>query len=513
LWVVLISLALLAGCRQEAEQAQASTLVLAVPSDPVGLDPATKKAEPVGSEIILNLFDTLVAWAPPGFQKLEGRLADDWQLSADGRQFSLHVRPGVTFQNGRPVDALAVKRSLDRARTINPFLASSFGVVADVVVTGPLSLRIDLTEPSPMFAALLAQPQAAIVDVQSVQPGHQPVGSGAFSLQRYTPDTSVILQRNPDYFRGPARLERLVYRIIPDASTRRLELKYGSVDVSPQLSQLSTLPTDDIQSFEQDHKVEVVQAQSQIIRQLEFNNDKVDSPVHGLRVRQAMAYAVDYDGLVNGILGATVERVYGPLPTASWAFDPSLRDLAPRHDVARARQLLAEAGYPPGKLKLTLYAFQGDLWGNVATFLQANFAQVGIDLKVEQSEFSLLRARHIAGDFDIALDGRQPWYNDPDAHITVGYLSSLARSAMTFRMPADPALDQLIIKARSDIDQHQRAADYQTIQRTLMARVPAIYLFSNKLILFKRPQVRGLEMNSAPPLNEYWSVYKEMPAP
>lgn len=514
--VIALALLMLGGCRQAAEdaqQAKAGTLVLAVPSDPVGLDPAINKAEPVGSEIIINLFDTLTAWTAPGFQQLEGRLASDWQQSANAQVFTFNLRPGVKFQNGAVLDALAVKRSLERARDLNPFLAASFKPITSIAVTGPLSLRIELSEPMPMFAALLAQPQAAIVDVASLNPGRQPVGSGAFSLQRYTPDTSVILQRNPDYFRGPARMERLVYRIIPDASTRRLELRYGSVDISPQLSQLSTLAVDDIQSFAQDHHVKVEQARSQIVRQLEFNNDKPDSPVHDLRVRQAMALAVDYDGLVNGILGGTVERVYGPLPSASWAFDPEMPNLAPRRDLARARQLLAEAGYRPGQLKLTLYAFQGALWRDVATYLQANFADAGIEVRVEQSEFSLLRVRHLAGDFDIALDGRQPWYNDPDAHITVGYLSSLARSAMSFRMPPDAALDGLIIKARSESDQPQRRADYQRLQRVLMARVPAVYLFSNHLILYRRSEVRGLSMNSAPPLNEYWSVYKELPAP
>lgn len=508
-----LSLLVLSGCHAPADDARATTLVVAVPSDPVGLDPATNKAEPVGSEVIINLFDTLLAWAPPTFDHLQGRLASDWTLSPDGRHLSLTLRPDVHFQDGTALDALAVKQSLERATRLNPFLAASFKAIEHIDVTGPLTLRIDLAESMPTFAALLAQPQAAIVKVAGLRPGQQPTGTGAFRLRRYTPDNELILERNPDYFRGPARLQRIVYRIIPDASTRRLELKYGGVDVSPPISQLSTIPTEDIQSFEQDHKVEVVQARSQIIRQLDFNNDNPASPVHDLRVRQAMAWAVDYDGLVNGILGGMVERVYGPLPTASWAFDPSLQATAYHLDRDKARRLLAEAGYRPGQLQLTLYGFQGAVWTSVATFLQANFAAVGIDVRIEQSEFSLLRARHIAGQFDIALDGRQPWYNDPDAHITIGYLSSLARSAMTFRMPPDPQLDGLIVQARTQPELAQRKQLYCSLQHALMAKVPAVYLFSNNLVLFKRPEVKGLTLNSAPPLNEYWAVYKENRAP
>jgi peptide/nickel transport system substrate-binding protein len=158
-----------------------------------------------------------------------------------------------------------------------------------------LSLRIDLDQSTPTIGALLAQPQAAIVDVSSLAPGQQPVGSGAFMLRRYRPDTDVVLERDPDYFRRAAKLQRLVYRIIPDAATRRLELKYGGVDISPQLSQLSTLPADDAASFAESGAVDVLSRRSQIVRQLEFNNLKADSPIRDRRVREAMAWAVDYE--------------------------------------------------------------------------------------------------------------------------------------------------------------------------------------------------------------------------
>ncbi|MCG8507690.1 MAG: ABC transporter substrate-binding protein, partial [Rhodospirillales bacterium] len=142
------------------------------------------------------------------------------------------------------------------------------------------------------------------------------------------------------------------------------------------------------------------------------------------------------------------------------------------------------------------------------TFLQANFKDVGIDVEVAQTEFPIYRNLHTTGQHEIAMDGRQPWYNDPDAHITIGYYSPLASSAMTFRMPEDAELDALIMKAQSTVDFEERKKLYFTIQDMIMDRVPAAYLFSNKIIVFKRSNVQGLVINSAPPLNEYWSVYK-----
>ncbi|MCQ4162355.1 ABC transporter substrate-binding protein [Roseomonas sp. GC11] len=493
---------------------QARTLVVAVSSDPVGLEPAANRAEPVGSEIILNIFDTLVAWTPPAFKALEGRLATSWSISPDGRDFTFVLRPNVTFHDGTKLDAEAVKFSLERTRELNSYMKASFGLIREITVLGPLELRISLSEPMPVFLSLLAQPQAGIVSPAAVRKlgdgfGAAPVGTGPFRFRSRAADTNIVLDANTEYFRGAPKLQRILYRVIPDASTRRLELENGGVDICQQNGQLTSLPVEDIKAFRANPAIEVIEVSSQIIRQLEFNNNNPDSPVHDIRVRRAIAHAIDYDGLINGVLGGTAERVYGPLTSNSWAFEPAMREMAPNYDPARARALLAEAGHAPGSLSFKLYSFQGSLWGSVATFIQANLAAIGIKATVEQTEFPALRALHVAGRFDIALDGRQPWYNDPDAHITIGYLSSLANTAMSFRMPPDAELDALILKAQTTVDFEQRRALYQQVQRELAARVPAAYLFSNKIIVFKRANVKGLVVNSAPPLSEYWSVWKE----
>jgi peptide/nickel transport system substrate-binding protein len=186
-----------------------------------------------------------------------------------------------------------------------------------------------------------------------------------------------------------------------------------------------------------------------------------------------------------------------------------MKELAPTYDPELAKKLLVEANVDPSSIAFKLYSFQGPLWGAVATFVQANLADIGINATIEQTEFPALRALQTSGQFDVALDGRQPWYNDPDAHITIGYLSSLADTAMTFRMPQDKSLDDLILKAQQTPDMEARKGLYFQVQEEIAKRVPAAYLFSPKLIVFARANVEGLVVNSAPPLNEYWSVYKK----
>ncbi|TRL37823.1 ABC transporter substrate-binding protein [Rhizobium straminoryzae] len=497
---------------QEADKLK--TLVVAVPSDPVALEPGTNKAEPIGSEIILNVFDTLVAWTAPDFKQLEGRLAKSWTVSEDGKVFDFKLREGVKFQDGTPFDAAAVKFSLERTKAGNPYVKATFDLIKEITVVSPTELKITLSAAYPAFLSILAQPQSAVVSPAAVAKygdkfASHPVGTGPFAFKSAQADTNVVLEANPDYFRGAPKLKQIIYRVIPDASTRRLELENGGVDIVQQQGQLSAIAAEDIGALKANKDVKVIETSSQIIRQLEFNNSKTDGPFANVKAREAIAHAIDYDGLLQGVFGGTAERVYGPLTSNSWAFNPKMKELAPKYDPALAKKLLAEAGVNPASITLKLYSFQGPLWGAVATFVQANLADIGINATIEQTEFPALRTLQTSGQFDVALDGRQPWYNDPDAHITIGYLSSLANTAMTFRMPADKDLDALILKAQQTPDQEARKALYFQIQEEIAKRVPGAYLFSPKLIVYARANVEGLVINSAPPLNEYWSVFKK----
>lgn len=497
---------------------RAQTLVIAVASDPVGLEPAVNRAEPIGSEIILNVFDTLVAWGDASQTMPEPRLARSWTVSPDGCVTTFQLRTDVSFHDGTACDAEAVKFSLDRSLAQNSYTRASLDAVQAVTVTGRWTVEIRLSRPIPFLLTLLAQPQAAIVSPTAVRSmgaafANTPVGSGPFRIRHYDPDVSLILDAVPTYFRGAPGMRRIVYLVIADASTRRLMLENGDLDICQQNGQLSALPMEDLKAYRRNPAIQVIEAPSQIMRQLEFNNRAAGGPTRDLRVRRAMALAVDYDGLIGGVMDGTVDRAYGPLPSSNWAFDPTMERTAFRYDPGQARRLLREAGYAPGSIHLTLYTFQGSLWATVATFLQANFAAVGLDVRIEQVEFPSLRTIQTGGHFEVALDGREAWYNDPDAHITIGYLSSLSDTAMTFRMPPDRALDGLILEAQSCPDPVRRKALYGEIQHRIMDRVPGIYLFSNRVIVFARADIRGLKLSGAPPLTEYRSVRRSRVRP
>ena len=131
-----------------------------------------------------------------------------------------------------------------------------------------------------------------------------------------------------------------------------------------------------------------------------------------------------------------------------------------------------------------------------------------MNLQIQQLEFPALRDLITAGKHDLTLGGRQPWYNDPDALITIDYLSSLGPTALTFRMPPNPELDGLIQKAQQGGDQDQRKATYADIQRRLIDATPGMWLFVPKIIVYTRADVANLQPMSAPPLTEYFAVQK-----
>jgi peptide/nickel transport system substrate-binding protein len=489
----------------------AGTLVIAIDSDPQSLDPSTNLGYPVGSEIIINVFDTLLAWNAPDYTTLEGRLAEKWDVSADGKTYTLAIRQGVNFHDGTPLDAPAVKAAMERVKADNSFMSAYYGPIQSIDAPDARTLTITLKDPIAPFLAYLAVPQAAIHSPTNAQKytkdqiGMQAVGTGPYRLESYNPNSDVTLVANPNYFRGAPSIGRIVYRVIPDQATRRLELEKGTVDVVQQNGNLFSLPVADITALQANKDVRVLSFDSQILRYIQFNNTDSELMKDQL-FRQAITLAIDYDGLVNGVLGNTAARAYGPLPSSNWAALPNAQDLAPKRDLNKAKDLLAQAGKTGVNLKLP--TFQGSSWRDIGTFLQANLADVGVNLDIQQLEFPPLRDLITSGKHDLTLGGRQPWYNDPDAHITIDYLSSLGPTALTFRMPPNAELDGLIQKAQQGGSQDERKATYADIQRRLIDYAPGAWLFVPKIIIYTRANITSLSPLSAPPLTEYFRVQK-----
>jgi peptide/nickel transport system substrate-binding protein len=341
------------------------TVTIAQGVDPTTLDPMNHQETPAGN-LARNLFDTLL--------ERDGNLALRLALAAElpklvaPTTWEFRLRPGVKFHNGEPLDAEAVKFSLERV--IDPKLklrgATPFAPLSHVEIVDPLTVRIHTKAPWPILDAIVSSSGAAILppryyrDKELTHVARNPVGSGPYKFVRWVKDDRIELEANESYWRGAPRVKRLVWKPIPDDAVRVAALQNGEVDVAvnipPHLANiianhpklfLSTAPS--VRTIQLLYYTHQFDPQHKLV-------GPYAGPVADRRVRLAMNHAVDVDEVIRTVLDGKGIRVASMLTDKHFGFDPKLAPIKP--DLARVKQLLAEAGYPGG-VDMVLNAPQG----------------------------------------------------------------------------------------------------------------------------------------------------------
>lgn len=341
------------------------TVVVAQGVDPTTLDPQNHQETPAGN-VARQIFDTLLERDPE--LKIVPALAADMPKLVAPTVWEFKLRPGVRFQNGEPVDGEAVKFSLERLVDPKNKMrgATPFAPLSHVEIIDPLTVRMHTKAPWPILDTLMAVGQASILppkyyrDKDMTHVAKNPVGSGPYKFVRWAKDERIELEANAQYFRGAPRVKKLVFRPIPDDAVRVAALQNGEIDVAvnipPHLATiianhpklfLSTAPSvRTIQllyythQFDKDHK----------------NTGPYPGPVADRRVRLAMNHAVNVDEIIKTVLDGKGIRAATMLTDRHFGFDPQLKPL--KQDLARTKQLLADAGFPNG-IDVVLNAPQG----------------------------------------------------------------------------------------------------------------------------------------------------------
>ncbi|HWN16032.1 MAG TPA: ABC transporter substrate-binding protein, partial [Candidatus Dormibacteraeota bacterium] len=333
------------------------TLRAVFTSDPPTLDPA-QATDTTSSAVVRQIFDTLVELD----ERLEPKpaLAERWTISSDQRTYTFTLRPGVKFQNGRAMRSADVKFSFERAaRGKRPWVFEKIAGAPAFIKGGPgapgeitglrapdeRTVEVRLDKPFAPFLFLMAYDAASIVPREETERlgagfATHPVGSGAFRFKEWRRDDRLVLEAFPDHYRGAPRLERVVFRIIPAEITRFNDYKAGNLDVTD-------IPTGHCRAVKGDP---ILKAQVAIwptlgTHAVRFNVEK--PPFNDRRIRLAVAHAIDPSGVVQGLLEGCVIAGKGILPPALPGYNPEVT--APGFDRAKARALLAEAGFPAGR--------------------------------------------------------------------------------------------------------------------------------------------------------------------
>lgn len=478
---VLAGLALMAGQASAAK----TTLVVGMNIEPAGLDPTVAAPVAVGQVTWQNVFEGLVALDRSG--AIVPGLAESWTISPDGLVYTFKLRSGVAFHDGSPFDASVARFTLDRARgpqSLNP-QKRFFSTIASVEAPDATTLVVRLSQPTGNLLYWLAWPAAVMVSPTTADgDATHPVGTGPFRFVSWQKGDRVELARNGDYWNHatPIALETATFRFIADAQAEAAALKSGDVDAFPEFGAPELMA-----SFKDDPRLVTVIGNTELKVVAGMNN--AVKPFSDARVRRALMLAVDRQMVIDGAwsgYGTAIGSHYTPN-------DPGYVDLTGvyPHDVAKAKALLAEAGYPDG-FAFTMKAPQMAYAMRSAEVLQAMFADIGVTMTIEPTEFPAKWVQDV-------FKGRA-YAMTIVAHAEPMDIDIYARDPYYFNY-ADPAFAALMREVEATTDPTARATLYAAAQRKLAEDVPALYLFAMpKLGVWDR-RLTGLWQNEPIPSN------------
>jgi peptide/nickel transport system substrate-binding protein len=476
---------------------------------PSGIDPHVNASSELGIPLT-SVYDTLV-YKTPGGEFVPG-LAEKWEVSDDGLAYTFHLRPGVTFHDGTPCNAQAVKANLERITdpaTKSQKAVFLLGPYQGSEVLDEQTIQVRLREPYTPLLDGFSQVYLGIASPTALQKWgddyqlHQ-VGTGPFIFKEYVPRDHLTLVRNPDYnwapeiydHPGPAYLEEIEFRFFTEPAARALALEAGDVDV------VGEIPPQDAERLQKDAAFQLlpvaVPGQS-----LQFIINSTRPPTDDLPVRQALLYAADRPAIVKAIFRNLSPVAYGPLTAVTPYYDESVESLY-GHDPQKASSLLEEAGWRDSngdgirdkegqELILDTY-IQG--WGygpEVTQLLQGQLREVGIGLNIQLVAYPAALEAGREGKHHLIISGFSG--SDPDI-LRAYFHSQQADEGLNWAKIKDAELDRLLEEGTRTRDPAKRGAIYAQVQRRIMELALTLPVRDYVNLNVARARVRGLRYNA-----------------
>jgi peptide/nickel transport system substrate-binding protein len=476
-------LALTAALLSCATAPDPNTLVMIIESSPTNLDP--RVGLDAQSERIDNLlFDNLLGRDES--LNVKPNLAERWE-TPDPRTYIFHLTPGVKFSDGRPLTARDVKWSFDSLLQgkVRSAKATAYRFVDHLDAPDDTIVVFHLKQP---WAALLWNLSGAMGIVpfgSGDEISRVPVGSGPFRFVRAEQDREVVIERNPDYWGEPVKLERVRFMVVPDTTTRALELRKGSADI-----EVNALAPDMVLTVERDSGLQVLRAAGTVVGYVGFNLR--DPILKDVRVRQAIAYALDRRPLIHYLMRDAARPATSVLPPESWAYNPNVRQYP--FDPGQARRLLDAAGHPETngvRFHLTMKTSTEESSRAMAAVFQQQLRDVGIALDIRSYEFATFFSDVTHGEFQVYSLRWVGGNEDPDIFAYV-FHSAGGANRQFYR---NARIDELLDQAQLETSEAARKKDYAAVQAILAEDLPYVNLwyFDNVSVASRR--VRNLRLN------------------
>lgn len=505
-----------APAEQPAGPVKGGTIVVGLQAEPTTLD-SQQISDYNSHRAAYGIYDMLLRFEDEG-TNVEPGLAERWEISDDGLEYTLYLRQGVKFHDGTDFNADAVKFNIDRQIDVDhPFHNTgqfayaefTWGMVDRVEVVDPYTVKFVLKDKFAPFLNHLAMHPAAMASPAAVEKygmdfSINPVGTGPFKFVRWTPGVEVVLEKNPDYWRGEPLLDQIIYRPIIEDQSRLTELESGGVNF------MVNVPPDDLARIKGDSQYTVVEQAGMHTWWVAFNHTK--EPFNNKLVRQAMNYAINKQAIVDNILKGTGQLAVSPLPPVVWSYTDDIQTY--EYNPEKAKELLAEAGYPDG--------FTCDFWlpesGSgmqqpvvMGTAMQADLKAVGIDCTIQTFEWGSYLEKVIVppdqAEFDLM---EMSWIGDngdPDNFLYI-LLSGEQFPPNGYNMGFynNEEVNKLLAEARVTLDKAQRTELYVQAQKLIAEDPPWMVIDHESQIVAMSNKIKNFKLHPTGPFrfDEVW---------
>jgi len=454
-------------------------VVIAQGVDPTTLDTQNQQETPA-SVVATHIFDTLVERDQN--LKIVPALASELPKLVAPTVWEVKLRKGVKFHNGEDFNAESVKYSLERVKS-GLRASSNFRPIDNVEIVDPYTVKVHTSKPWPTFTTIMGFRQAsmyppkAYAGKDSAFISKNPIGTGPYKFVRWSKDEEIVLEANEQYWRGAPKIKTVVFRPIPDDAVRVAALQNGEVDVAVNI------PPPLANIIAGHPKIFLSTAPSIRTLQLMFVTHEYDvqhklvGPYKGVtadkRVRQAIAYALDVDEIIKGVLDGKAMRTATLLTPLHFGYDPSLKPI--KQDLGKVKQLLTEAGYPSG-LEITLNSPQGRYVRDkeVAEAVTGQLTKAGIKTQLKTYEFVnyLNNLVYVHKPGPVWLIG----WGTPTVDAETVY-GPLFRTGSNLGNYHNADFDGMVDQAQTQMDEKQRLALYHRINKLWIDDMPAVPLY------------------------------------
>lgn len=493
-----------------AETAPAKdTLIVAIGTDMDTPDPHGQTTTTIHG-MVRHVYETLLWYDKEG--NLIPWLAERWEVSDDGLVYTFYLRKGVYFTDGTEFDAYAVKANIDR--WINPNVKvptrSQLGPVKGAEVVDKYTVKIILEKPyGPFLQAvanylLIASPKVLEkYGNQSITDINDAIGTGPFKFAEWKSGQEIVMVANENWWMGRPKVNKLVWKIIPEAGTREAALLAGDVDVALYP------PPSDLPKLKEDPNVAVY---TPLTNRILFVALHPVGPLADPKVRQAINYAVDKQAIVENVLFGLGIPADAPIPPHFFGY---AKQTPYEYNPDKAKQLLAEAGYPDGFTMVLLHPTGRYLQDKqVAEAIQAYLQQVGIQVELKTGDWptfvkSVLKPLNET-DFDAVLVGWGPLIND--AHFTLYaqfHSSQAVPKGLGLAYYSNPEVDRLLEQALSETDPQKRAELYAQAQQIIWQDAPWLFLYTQSNLLAASAKLKDIFIHPNGEQFFFWDSYFE----